>query len=47
MITGIAEFSYRFNRRFQLEDMLPRFAYIALRTPPMSNKLLSMAELYG
>tara|TARA_R110001583_G_scaffold69544_2_gene197081 strand:+ start:1972 stop:2265 length:294 start_codon:yes stop_codon:yes gene_type:complete len=43
----LAEFSYRFNRRFQLEDMLPRFAYIALRTPPMPNKLLSMAELYG
>ena len=43
----LAEFSYRFNRRFQLEDMLPRFAYIALRTPPMPNRLLSMAELYG
>jgi hypothetical protein len=46
----LAEFSYRFNRRFQLEDMLPRFAYIAyiaFRTPPMLNKLLSMAELYG
>ena len=43
----LAEFSYRFNRRFQLEGMLPRFAYIALRTPPMPNKLLSMAERYG
>ena len=43
----LAEFSYRFNRRFQLEDMLPRFAYVALRTPPMPNKLLRMAELYG
>jgi len=43
----LAEFSYRFNRRFQLKSMLPRFACIALRTPPMPNKLLSMAELYG
>ena len=43
----LAEFSYRFNRHFQLEAMLPRFAYIALRTPPMPIKLLSKAELYG
>ena len=43
----LAEFCYRFNRRFQLEDMLPRFAYVAVRTPPMSNKLLKMAESYG
>jgi transposase-like protein len=25
----LAEFCYRFNRRFQLENMLPRFAYVA------------------
>ena len=43
----LAEFSYRFNRRFTLENMLPRFAFIALRTPPMPNKYLRMAELYG
>lgn len=43
----LAEFCYRYNRRFQLEDMLPRFAYVALRTPPMPVRLLSMAELYG
>ncbi len=43
----LAEFCYRFNRRFTLENMLPRFAYIALRTPPMPNKYLRMAELYG
>ena len=43
----LAEFCYRFNRRFHLEDMLPRFAYIAVRSPPMSNKLLKMAESYG
>ena len=43
----LAEFSYRFNRCFELEDMLPRFAYIALRTPAMPIKLLSKTELYG
>lgn len=43
----LAEFCYRFNRRFQLEDMLPRFAYVAVRTPPMPNRLLKMAEDYG
>ena len=43
----LAEFCYRFNRRFQLEDMLPRFVYIALRTPPMPNRLLKLAESYG
>ncbi len=43
----LAEFCYRFNRRFQLEDMLPRFMYVALRTPPMPGRLLSMAENYG
>src|SRR5512136_1795427 len=31
----LAEFCYRYNRRFQLEDMLPRLAYVAVRTPPM------------
>jgi len=27
--------------------MLPRFMYIAVRTPPMPHRYLSMAELYG
>ena len=43
----LAEFCYRYNRRFQLEDMLPRFAYIAMRTPPMPVRLLRVAEDYG
>jgi len=43
----LAEFCYRFNRRFALENMLPRFLYVAVRTPPMPEKLLTMAELYG
>jgi len=43
----LAEFCYRFNRRFQLEDMLPGFGYIAVRNPPMPNRLLKLAEDYG
>lgn len=43
----LAEFCYRFNRRFDLRNMFPRFVYIAIRTPPMPNRLLSLAESYG
>ena len=41
----LAEFCYRFNRRFQLGDMVKRFAYVALRTPPMPQPLLKLAEI--
>lgn len=43
----LAEFCYRHNRRFQLEALLPRFGYVAVRTPPMPSRLLKMAEAYG
>jgi transposase-like protein len=43
----LAEFCYRHNRRFQLSNMLPRFTYVALRTPPMPIRLLKLAEDYG
>lgn len=43
----LAEFCYRFNRRFKLEDMIPRLGYAAVRTPPMPQRLLSMAEAWG
>ena len=42
----LAEFCYRYNRRFQLVDMIPRFGYMAVRTPPMPGKLLKLAEAY-
>ena len=41
----LAEFSYRFNRRFKLEAMLPRLGYVAVRTTPMPFGLLKMAEV--
>lgn len=39
----LSEFQYLFNRRFSLPDMIPRLAYAALRTPPMSEKLLKLS----
>lgn len=43
----LAEFEYRFNRRFDLESMIYRLLYVSLRTPPMPYRLLKMAEVYG
>ncbi len=43
----LAEFCYRFNRRFNLKALLPRFMSVALKTPPMPYKFLTMAEAYG
>ena len=36
------EFEYRFNRRFDLPDIIPRLVYVALRTPPMLERLLKL-----
>jgi len=41
----LAEFEYRFNRRYDLAAMLPRLAKAALQTPPMPYRLLKMAEV--
>jgi len=43
----LAEFEYRFNRRFQLGDMIEQLANVGLKTPPMPYRLLRMAELRG
>ena len=43
----LAEFEYRFNRRYRLEAMIDRLAYVSLRTPPMPYKLLKLADLYA
>jgi len=41
----LAQFQYRFNRRYKLGDMIPRLAWVALRTPPMPYRLLKLAEV--
>lgn len=40
----LATFQYRFNRRYKLDDMIPRLAYAAMLTPPMPARLLKLAE---
>ena len=43
----LAEFCYRFNRRFDLQAMMPRFLVEVANTPPMTGRLLKLAEAYG
>lgn len=38
----LADYQYRFNRRFDLTQLMPRFLFVALRTPPMPEKLLKI-----
>ena len=40
----LAEFQYRHNRRIDIAAMLPRLAYVSLRTPPMPYGLLERPE---
>lgn len=42
----LAEFCYRFNRRYELHQMVDRLAYVAMRTPPMPQRLLKLAEIH-
>lgn len=38
----LAEFQYRFNRRFDLRSLIPRLVYVALRTLPVPERLLKI-----
>ena len=38
----LAECQYRFNRRADLVYMVSRLVYVALRTPPMPERLLKV-----
>ncbi len=40
----LAQFEYRFNRRTRLEEMIPRLAWAALRSPPMPYRTFKTAE---
>jgi transposase-like protein len=42
----LAEFEYRFNRRYDLAAMLPRLAWASLRTPPMPYRRLKLADAF-
>jgi hypothetical protein len=43
----LAEFEYRFNRRYELASMIPRLGSAAVHTPPMPYRLLKLAEVSG
>jgi hypothetical protein len=40
----LAEFEYRFNRRYDLAAMMPRLTWSSVRTTPMPYRLLKLAE---
>ena len=40
----LAEFQYRFNRRYDLSAMIPRLLHAGVSTPPMPKRLLKLAE---
>ena len=40
----LAEFCWRFNRRFDLANLLARLAVVATQTPPMPYRLVRLAE---
>lgn len=42
----LAEFEYRFNRRYDLSTMITRLAYVGARTPAMPYRFITMAETY-
>jgi transposase-like protein len=41
----LAEFSYKFNRRFDLKAMINRLIFACSQTPPMPERLLKLAEV--
>jgi hypothetical protein len=43
----LAEFEYRFNRRYDLASMIPRLGRAAAHTTPMPYRLLKLAEANG
>jgi transposase-like protein len=43
----LAEFEYRFNRRYDLAAMIPRLTWASVRTPPMPYRMLKLAEDYA
>jgi hypothetical protein len=43
----LAEFEYRFNRRYDHPAMFPGLGWFAVRMPPILSRLLKLAEDYG
>ena len=41
----LAEFCYRFNRRFRLDAMVEQLAAVAIATSPIPQRVLKLAEV--
>jgi hypothetical protein len=44
LLRYLSELHYRFYRCYDLPSIIPRFLYVAVRTPPIAQRLLTMAE---
>jgi transposase-like protein len=42
----LAEFEYRYNRRYDLVAIMPRLTWASLRTPPMPYRLLKLPDVF-
>ena len=42
-----AEFAYHFDQRYELADLVSRLVYVAVRTPPLPDRLLTLAGTAG
>jgi transposase-like protein len=42
----LAEFEYRYNRRYDLAAMMPRLVWAGVRTTPMPYRLLKLPDIY-
>lgn len=38
---------YRFNQGYELAGLVPRLVYVAVRTPPLLDRLLTLAGTAG
>jgi ribosomal protein L37AE/L43A len=43
----LAEFEYRYNRRYDLSAMMPRLLWAGVRTTPMPYRLLKLPDIYA
>ena len=43
----LAEFEYRFNRRYDPGAMMTRLTWAGVRTTPLPYRLLKLADVYG
>lgn len=43
----LAEFEYRFNRRYDLAAMISHLTWAGVRAPPMPYRLLKLAEVHA